>query len=56
MTEDRKHRVATYRAAWRALNKAHTLLMAEPTTQPLAKNVFDTMVKLDGTIERASFR
>ena len=54
MTEDQKRRIATYRAAWRTLNKAHTLLMAEPATKKLADGVFNTMLKLDGVIERAS--
>jgi len=54
MTEEQKRRISTYRAAWRSLNKAHTLLMAEPATKKLADDVFKTLLKLDDVIERAS--
>jgi hypothetical protein len=53
MTEEQRRRIATYRAAWRTLNKAHTLLMAEPATKKLADNVFKELLKLDDIIERA---
>lgn len=54
MTEEQKRRIATYRAAWKSLNKAHTLLMAEPATKKIAESVFNDLLKLDGIIERAS--
>lgn len=54
MTEEQKRRIATYRSAWKTLNKAHTLLMAEPATKKLADSVFNEMLKLDSIIERAS--
>ena len=54
MTEEQKRRIATYRAAWRTLNKAHTLLMAEPATKKLADDIFKAQLKLNDIIERAS--
>jgi hypothetical protein len=54
MTEEQKRRIATYRTAWRTLNKAHTLLMAEPATKKLADDIFKAQLKLDDIIERAS--
>ena len=36
------------------MNKAHTLLMAEPATKKLADNVFNELLKLDDIIERAT--
>lgn len=53
MTEDQKRRIATYRTAWKTLNKAHTLLMAEPATKKLAADVFSTLLKLNDIIEHA---
>ena len=35
------------------MNKAHTLLQAEPATKKLADEVFKTLLKLDAVIERA---
>lgn len=38
--------------AWRTLNKAHTVLMADPSSQPLAREVLSTMLKLEKLAER----
>ena len=54
MTEDQKRRVSTYRSAWKTLDKAHTLLMAEPGTKKLADDVMAALLKLDDIIARAS--
>lgn len=54
MPQDQRRRVSTYRSAWKTLDKAHTLLMAEPATKKLADEVMAALLKLDDIISRAS--
>jgi hypothetical protein len=53
---ERKHLRTTWKTAWNALNKAHTLLMADRVTQPLAHEVIALMTKLDALVERTVTR